>query len=432
MKLFFYRTLAFLSLAGPLLAQDITTGLLVHLPLDEINPQDDPRELVSGGKGTSDLYWPHTRLNPGFKFDGSQMVAFNDSGKLNGLNRLTVSTWVKPIAFGNTQSIAAKSFGGSRPIAWQLLLQNGVPSLRCNAVGAVGTPGDSTFSAGGSLTPGVWQHLAVTSNGMQVKFYVNGVETGSTSQSITFGSSWGYLYLGTGEGGGNYGLNGALYDMRIYNRALSAADLAPLAATKPQLRIATTFTGLWSGSATLNEVKEATTGSWSPAPAFSQQVLLHVDSNGGMRLLSEATLMRTRAAPPVQVVVTQPSLLGNFDGITLRGGRLIGQRFSSATCNAPQAGLAIEEGGLGYQAVWSMNGNDPINPFRHKYHPDLGSGRALTRTVGFSFAAGESPSDNTLTGTFSESIAGLHKTTLEARGPIIFTRVSTAGKLNQP
>ena len=421
--------------AGLSFAQNTTSGLLVHFPLDEVSSADSPRELVSGRTGNTDLYQQSTRLNPGFQFNGGQIVAFNDNNSLNNLTQLTVSAWVKPTAFNGSfgmQSIAAKSFGGPRPIAWQMILNNGVPGLRCNAVGAGGTPLDPELSAGRSLTTGVWQHVAVTSGGAAVKFYINGAEVKSIAQTVTFGGSWGLLYLGTGDGGGNYGLNGGLYDLRVYNRALSAADLAPLAAAKPQLRIPATYTGLWSGSVSLTEVKETATGNWAPAPAFSQQVLMHVDSNGVMRMLSEATVMRTRTAQPQQIVVTQPGLLAGFDGVTQRGGRLIGQRFSSATSNVPQAGIELEEGGLGYTASWSLSGNDPVNPFRHKYHPDLGSGRALSRTSSFSFAAGESPSDNVLAGTFMESFTGLHKTTLEARGPVTFTRVSTSGKLNQP
>ena len=84
--------------------------------------------------------------------------------------------------------------------------------------------------------------------------------------------------------------------------------------------------------------------------------------------------MKTRVTPPVQpvqVIVTQPGLLANFDGITPRGSRMTGQRFSSSTFPVPAAGQILADGTGGWlTGSWTMDANAPGNPFRHKYHPD--------------------------------------------------------------
>lgn len=218
--------------------------------------------------------------------------------------------------------------------------------------------------------------------------------------------------------------------------AISGAD-ARFAPGPPAM--GASYAGLWLGQASLNEVKETATGTWSAAPAFAETVLLHVDSDGKAVLLKEATLMQTR--PPAAlapVIVSQTALLANFDGITPRGGRRVGQRFSTATMPLPADSVPLTVSGPSaaspamLSAAFNLPAAHPLNPFRHKYHPDLANGRVLGRSVLLSLPGTDSPSDHTITGTLNESITGLHKSTLEARGPITFTRVSTSGKLNQP
>ena len=80
-----------------------------------------------------------------------------------------------------------------------------------------------------SLSLGVWYHVAATVQGATVKLYINGVLDSSgttpvaattTTDPLTFGhtGNWGYTPY-----------PGALDDIRIYSRALSAAEVASLA-----------------------------------------------------------------------------------------------------------------------------------------------------------------------------------------------------------
>ena len=190
------------------------------------------------------------------------------------------------------------------------------------------------------------------------------------------------------------------------------------------------LTGLWIGSANLDEVKEVASGNWSAAPAtFPQTLILHVDGSGIGHLLQEATLMKTRDSIPEMVVVNQPESIPNYDGVVPRGGKLVGQRFScsSLALSGGKASLSADNGWLSVTS--QLAAAHPINPFRHKYHPDLAVGREIERTIRIQLTNGDSPSDHVVTGILQESVSGIHKDAIDARGPITFTRVSPSGQL---
>lgn len=203
---------------------------------------------------------------------------------------------------------------------------------------------------------------------------------------------------------------------------------------------AQTAAGLWVGDITLNQVNEVharqTTGA-TPTPApkpFSMRVLLHVNASGQVKLLKEAVLMRTRGASPAPVIVTQMNLVSNFDGTTVRGGQLIGQRFSTVSFPMSSDSLALTGTlGAGTSTTGSLTlaANDPVNPFRHKYHPDLATaGRAVTRALTIAITAGDTPADNTLNGTWTEILTGLHTSAITVTGSLVLNRVSTVDQLN--
>lgn len=203
---------------------------------------------------------------------------------------------------------------------------------------------------------------------------------------------------------------------------------------------AQTTAGLWLGDITLNQVNEVharqTTGATTTPAAkpFSMRVLLHVSASGQVKLLKEAVLMRTRGASPAPVIVTQMNLLANYDGTTVRGAQLIGQRFS--TVSFPMTGdtLALTGGlaaGTSTTGTLALAANDPVNPFRHKYHPDLANaGRAVSRAITIAITTGESPADHVLNGTWTESLTGLHTSAITVTGSLVLNRVSTVDQLN--
>jgi hypothetical protein len=198
--------------------------------------------------------------------------------------------------------------------------------------------------------------------------------------------------------------------------------------------------GLWAGEITFDKVSEVhfrqTTGA-APTDAsapFAMRVLLHVDGAGNVKLLKEAIIMKTPGASPVPVIVTQPSLIPNFVGIIERSGKLVGRRFSTASFPMTTDSLALT-GSLAAASTatgtLTLAATDPVNPARHKYHPDLANaGVAITRALSMTIAAGESAADHKLLGTWTESITGLHKDAINISGSLTLERVSTVATLN--
>lgn len=412
-------------------AQDITTGLAAHYPMTETQGTR-AAEVVSGSYATviGNVEW----ANPGARFagGGGDQLYMQNPPVNQPTTAGSMAVWIKPDNFSQKRAICGNANYGP---PWRLWLDT---SGRIN-LGHYDTTniGDRRWTSNGSVASGVWSQVSVTFNQSAIKFYINGtLDTTLTAPPAMVISQ---AYSGS-IGLGVYlsdsieflpSFLGVIRDLRYYTRVLDVADIQAIyKAMDPA------YAGLWLGECELNEVKEAATGAWAAAPAMKERIILHVTSGGYASLYSEATLMKSRPAAPAlpePVVITRPELLANFDGITPRGGRLIGQRFSSAGFPFPPAGTLLASGPGGtFSATVALPAAAPANPFRHKYHPDLASGRALSRTISFTLPPADSPSDHLITGVLNESISGLHKTTLEARGPVTFTRVSTSGKINTP
>ena len=74
-----------------------------------------------------------------------------------------------------------------------------------------------------------WAHLAGTWDGTTKRIYVNGVMVASTASQISYDTH--NIYLGADENNGTLALpfDGELDDLRVYNRVLSASEIAALA-----------------------------------------------------------------------------------------------------------------------------------------------------------------------------------------------------------
>ncbi|MCP5526978.1 MAG: LamG domain-containing protein [Verrucomicrobiales bacterium] len=211
--------------------------------------------------------------------------------------------------------------------------------------------------------------------------------------------------------------------------------------------------GLWLGEISLRNVSELPGGSGAPgslAPAggqFDLNVILHADAGGAVRLLKDVTIMQKRSATADLtdlVLVTDDTLLANFEGVLKRSGRLVGVRLSSAF-HQFEGGTLPLAGGIGYgyriTGTNTVPASLPTNPFRHRYHPqhqdpaDLqGSPYTLTRVIEIRLdgggAVGLSDGRDRLVGTYRETIRGLHKQPLVTDGEIRLERISLVSKLN--
>lgn len=84
--------------------------------------------------------------------------------------------------------------------------------------------GSTTLNANTTITQGQWYHVAVTHNNSTIKLYLNGQEVaqGTGTLSNSFGSQHRMFIGGGATVYENFSFNGAIDELRIYNKAISA------------------------------------------------------------------------------------------------------------------------------------------------------------------------------------------------------------------
>jgi len=188
----------------------------------------------TGNNGTiSGATWTPNGKNGGaLDFDGT-----NDSVSIPGTTStlamttgMTLSAWVKPrdIAGLNQQIIGrdSLSLGGS---AWSLNADSASqkPGFTVFAQNpSTGTTTSGTASGTAALTNGDWAHLTGVWTGSIMSLYVNGTLVGFGSVSGNVVNTGEAIKIGgTSVGGVAKYFDGLIDDVRIYNRALSSAEI---------------------------------------------------------------------------------------------------------------------------------------------------------------------------------------------------------------
>lgn len=194
--------------------------------------------IANGTRGTG-----VTRSALTFNGTSSSVAAGTSSTTSFGTENFTIATWFRSSATGFTRLVSKGNFGNSN--GYLLALNNGTITL---AAGAGGNQSQSLgLNTPGGFNDGAWHHVAAvvnrssgnvrvlidgvpqaltvgagfcgTANGSTVDVSACPAANASSSQALTLGS-----YNGTAEF-----FNGALDDVRLYNRAIEDIDVRALA-----------------------------------------------------------------------------------------------------------------------------------------------------------------------------------------------------------
>ena len=149
----------------------------------------------------------------------ARYVSVPDAGSLHLTTGMTLEAWVNPSALsGGWRTVIFKERPGG--MAYSLYANNN--SNR--PVGQVFTTAEQNSTGTAQIPLNTWTHLATTYDGSALKFFVNGSQVSSVAVSGGIASSTGLLKMGGNAVWGEW-FSGLIDEVRIYNRALSAAEI---------------------------------------------------------------------------------------------------------------------------------------------------------------------------------------------------------------
>lgn len=225
------------------------------------------------------------------------------------------------------------------------------------------------------------------------------------------------------------------------------------------------YAGLWIGNASIEQVSTPTDPVAKPvAAAFPFRILMHVDGNGQALFLQriiqmwkpgtykpagDGTTNRVIDQPGRLVLYTDESRVPpGLTGAALVDGEAVARKFSSAAFGfrdpIPMTGNFGADGNMLLCDVL-LDYDDPLNPFRHAYHPDHDNlddrsapltvrtnatgqrftteSYSVTRQIELTFQSQDPENralagwgDKQVGGVYQETITGLHSASIVLRG----------------
>ena len=231
-------TLAALVFATPCFGQVpeyvSTDGLIAWYPLDgngldasqnqlDLNPDSNSPAPNRFGQGNSAL-----------KFEDSPVVSSHPQLNLTALNNFTISLWLQVDEVLPSFALIGNNLGSGENNKGQLMYGWGSePESFAWHVNSSNSSGFGNFSSQVELAPDEWIHLVYIKNENEFQFYIDGIPMGlgqyEYAQPYTDNPTW----IGGGNDCCNLGLIGQLDDVGIWNRALTAAEIAELYTAPP-------------------------------------------------------------------------------------------------------------------------------------------------------------------------------------------------------
>jgi type II secretory pathway pseudopilin PulG len=147
---------------------------------------------------------------------GNDYVNSGSDGSLDITGDITVALWLRADSYSNEPDITTK---GAYNVSYSVWL---------NSSGRiVFALNNNRLTSSLALSTGTWYHVAVTRSGSTRKIYINGQEDNSDTYGTAIGTTSSPFTISTNS----YPFNGAVDDVRVYNRALNDEEVAELAET---------------------------------------------------------------------------------------------------------------------------------------------------------------------------------------------------------
>lgn len=217
---------------GAVLDAMLPSGLVAWYPFD------GPLELtdvVSGEVGTCSVSaCPQPtpgHAGMGLAFDGDDCATVVDNGRFQ-LATITLATWARQDVSAPMTHVS-KKLGAGGDNSWQLAADPFGGDPRSVGLATYETnfgSNDAAISPLDVITLGTWHHVAATYGGSTRRVYVDGVEVTFTTGASALSYDTMPVSIGCDDNSPASGFfRGALDDVQVYDRVLSATEIAELA-----------------------------------------------------------------------------------------------------------------------------------------------------------------------------------------------------------
>lgn len=203
----------------------LSTNLVSYWKLDEAsgNASDS---VASSTLSNNSVSYSTGKINNGASFSGSTSSYFN-TASVSGLNQTgprTIAMWVKPNSVTGYCNLWSKSQSSNEN--GELFIHDGKLRFEARFGGTYQTPEETTAS----ISTGSWKHVVMTYDSSNVKFYVNGSLTyTSSSISGTTPTNTSDLTLGTRRSPSiDSPYNGMIDEVGFWSRALTSTEVTEL------------------------------------------------------------------------------------------------------------------------------------------------------------------------------------------------------------
>ena len=211
------------------------SGLAGYWPLNDgvgsttIDQSGNGVNLTWNGSSTNGSYYTAGKIGSyAGNFNGANNYIANvsPSGPITSIaGPFTMAAWVNVPSTGNNEIIVCTMTGFSGAGMEFYLNPSNIPVV------AIFTGTSTNQYAGSAISANAWHHVAVTYNGSLVSLYADGAVISSSTNSINpaapGGSGQVRIWLPYNQGG-VVNFLGSIDDVRVYSRALSAAEIKAL------------------------------------------------------------------------------------------------------------------------------------------------------------------------------------------------------------
>ena len=215
----------------------LSNGLVGYWRLDEnsgTTTGDSSGNGITSQTFTGQTTWTTGKFGPSLTFDGTDdVVRFTEVAPVDlgaTTDSYSISAWINTTTFvGFEAAIAMKNDSSSGAYPYFLNLNNGSDACFKLSDGT-NTP---TACYAPNVNDGVWHHIVGVRDvtGDKVFIYVDGIQAGSVTDTTT-ATTANNDDVSLGNGGsaayGLYDYTGKIDDVRIYNRAMSSAEIEKL------------------------------------------------------------------------------------------------------------------------------------------------------------------------------------------------------------